>query len=119
MEHAHGIYACLDDELLVGQTVDVLEKDIFNAFAHQPESADKLVTASEGSLEVDGYAGHHGIYAFVMEVGKAHSVLEQELMTAVLRVVLVVGVVYNALKVTLIVAHLHLQFVLIGHVERV
>ena len=85
-----------------------LGEDVFYAFLLEFEFGNELVAALQRCLELHVEACHYGVCTLFVEFGEAHSVGEQELMACVLDVVLVVGVVDNALKVAFVVSDLHL-----------
>ena len=111
VDDAHGFDLRLDNDLHVGQAVDVLVEHVLDAVLLDVELADELVAALERGLELHVEARYNSVGALLMELGEAHSVGKQKLMAGVLDVVLVVGVVNYALKVAFVVAHLHFEFV--------
>ena len=87
-----------------------MQEDIAEPFFLQVQFRDELVTAAQGGLELHVQPRDHGVCALLMKSRETDAMGKQELMTGMLDIVLVVGVVDNALKVTFIVAYLHLQF---------
>ena len=55
------------------------------------------------------HAGHHGVDAALVQLGKTDAARTQKLVAGVLGVVLVVGIIDNALEVALVVAYLEVE----------
>ena len=106
VDEAHGVHLGAHAQLEVGQAEDVLHEDVAQAVFLEPQLADVFVAAAQWCLELHGEPGHYCVGASVVQLGEADAVGEQELVAAVLEVVLVGGVVDNALKVAFVVAHL-------------
>ena len=86
-------------------------EDIADALLTYPEAGEELVAAAERRLVVNRDASHDGDDVLLQHLGKAYACLEQEFVPRVLHVMLVVGIVDDALEVALIVANFHLQLV--------
>lgn len=109
MDETHGFHRGLEHWAMVRGSVDVLHKDVFDAFLAECQTGVELITAAERGLEVELHTCHDSVDALLMKLGETDSLRKQEFMTGVFCVVLIVGIVDNALKVTLIVAHLHAE----------
>ena len=94
----------------VRQAEYVLIKHVFDAFFLNAQLADKAVSAFQGRFESHVQPCHYRIYSLRVQVGKTDALCEQELVPGVFDIMLVVGIVYDALQVAFIVAYLHLQF---------
>ena len=100
----------LEADGFVGGPVDVLVEDVLEAVLLEPQTGDELVVAAQGSLVLQFHAGHDGIDASGVHLGKAKATLLQEQVTGMLGVVQVVGIVDDTFDVALVVAHLHTGF---------
>ena len=89
--------------------VDVLLKDVTNAFAVDVEAGKELVSTTERCTIVDGDTAYHNVDALAMKVFETDADTLNKLVTGDLEIVLVVGVVDNSLDVTFVVARLQLQ----------
>ena len=70
----------------------------------------ELVVAAQGCLKLQIHAGHNGIEAFFVHLGKRKTTRLQEQVTCMFGIVEVVGIVDNAFDVALVVANLHTGF---------
>lgn len=107
MYYTDGFYGSFDDDFHVGKTEDVLIKYVFDAFFLEIELGDKLIAAFKWGLEGHIEAGYYGVDAFGVELGETDAGSRQKFVTGVLYVVLVVGVVYDALQIAFVIAYLH------------
>ena len=89
--------------------VDVLLKDVTNAFAVDVEAGKELLSTTERCTIVDGDTAYHNVDALAMKVFETDADTLNKLVTGDLEIVLVVGVVDNSLDVTFVVARLQLQ----------
>ena len=83
---------------------------IFDAFLCQTKSGHKFIIGSQGRLKLHGHAGHYGIDTFFVHLSETQPALFQKQMTGMLTIVQVIGIVYDAFDVALIIAHLHARF---------
>lgn len=102
---------------LVGQAEYVLHEHILDALLAQRQPRHERVAAAQRQFEGHVEPCHHGVDAPVVQVGETHAVRPQKFMARVFDVVLIVGIVHDALKVAFVVAHLHRQFEDIVHVD--
>ena len=111
VDDANGIDLRTNTQFLVACTVDVLHEDIADAFFLNPETAVEFITATKRHLELHGQTCHDTIDALIVKTCKTNTVTEQKLMTCVFDIMLIIGIVDNALKVTFIIANLHAECV--------
>ena len=69
---------------VVGLSENVLMEYVLDAFLRQTELRDKCVVAAQWRLELQIHAGHHGIGALFVDLGKANTQTSQEEMSRVL-----------------------------------
>ena len=98
-----------DNGLVVGQAEDVLHENVFDALLAQGEARHETVAAAQRRFERHLQTRHDGIRALLVQGGEADALGTQKLVARMLDVVLVVGIVHDALQVALVVAHLHFQ----------
>ena len=110
VDEAHRFYSCLDNRLQVGQAEYVLVEHIFDALFLDVQLRQELVAAGKRSFESHAEACYNRVDALPVQFGKADSGGGQKLMACVFDVMLVVGVVHNALQVAFVVADFHFQF---------
>ena len=84
--------------------------DIFDSIFLNIQLRHELLAAAQGCLERHCQSGHDRINSFVVQFRETQAYARQEFMTCMLDIMLIIGIVDNALKVAFIVAHLHLQF---------
>ena len=106
---ADGFDGGADNGLVVGQAEDVLHENVFDALLAQGEARHETVATAQRRFEGHLQARHYGIRALFVQGGETDALGAQELVARMLDVMLVVGIVYDALKVALVVAHLHFQ----------
>lgn len=97
-------------QTVVGQAVEVVIEHVFQSVFAQGYFRHKAVAASQGELELHFHTGHYGVDAAGVKVGKTDAAGAEELMPGVFGVVLVVGVVDNALQVAFVVAYFKGEF---------
>ena len=83
-----------------------MHEDVLYALFLQRKFRHEFVATAEGGLEVELHTGHNGIDTALVEFGKTHTTRTKKFVAGMLRIVLIVGIVDNALKVALIIAHL-------------
>lgn len=116
VDDANGIDLSTNAQLLVAGTEDVLHEDIADAFLLDPETAVEFITATKRHLELHGQTCHDTIDALIVKTCKTNTVTEQKLMTCVFDIMLIIGIVDNALEVALVIANLHAECVdIISH----
>lgn len=98
-----------DNGLVVGQAEDVLNEDVFDALLAQGKARHETVAAAQRRFERHLQTRHDGIRALLVQGGEVDALGTQKLVACMLDVVLVVGIVHDALKVAFIIAHLHFQ----------
>ncbi len=111
VDEAYGIDLGAHADFIIRCTEDVLYEYPLDAFFLHTDAHHVLIATAKGGLELYGDACHNGIGASLMKVHKAHAVAEQKFMTGMLQIVLVVGVVHDALHVAFVVAHFVAMFV--------
>ena len=114
VDDADGIDLGTDNDFVVGLAKDVLHENVLDTIFLYPEFGDEFVATFEWNLELHGESCHHTVDASLMEFGEADVVGKEKFVTCVFDVVLIVGVVDDALQVAFVVAHLEAQFVDIG-----
>ena len=107
VNEAHKVYHALEAELVVGGAVDVLLEYVAQPFLLYVEARDELVVASQRCFILQVHPCYHGVGAAPVHLGEAQSAPLQEQVARMLGVMQVVGVVYDALDVALIVADHH------------
>ena len=80
-------------------------EDVADALLHGSQAADVLVVGAQGGLVLYLEPRHHHVDALRVQLGEAHPAFQDEQMPRMLHVVLVVGVVHDALQVALVVAY--------------
>ena len=98
-----------ENQFFVGNTVDVLQENVFQSFLTKVKGTDKLITAAERHLEIHRHTRHYSIKSLLVHLCKVHPMGMQEFMAGMLGVMLIVGIVDNALQVAFIVADLKTQ----------
>ena len=88
---------------------DILIEDELGRTHSTAECRAVVVATAQALLIGDRYFGDEGIQAIFVHLAEVHAQALEELMSRMLHVVLVVGVVDDALQVALVVAHLHLE----------
>ncbi len=68
-----------------------------------------MLTATQTLLVGDRDFGDEGIESFLVHLPEVHAETLEELVSCVLHVMLIVGVVDDALQVALVVAYLHFE----------
>ena len=111
--YAYALDGTLEAYLAVGHADNLLVEHALDAVACDIELGAELIAAAQRGLVVECHLGDDKVVTGSTHIGKAEADGEEELMTRVLQVVLVVGVVDDALEVAFVVAHLHEQFVAI------
>ena len=86
-----------ENQFFVGNTVDVLQKDVFQSFLAKIKGADKFIAAAERHLEIHRHTCHHGIKSLLVHLCKVHPMGMQKFVAGMLGVMLIVGIVDNAL----------------------
>lgn len=97
VNEAYGFHDGLHCRFHVGQAEDILLEDIFDAFFFYGQAGEKLVTAFQRRFESHLQAGHHSVDALFVQFGETDALRAQKLVAGVFDVVLVVGVVDDAL----------------------
>ncbi len=98
-----------ENQFFVTSTVDVLQENVFQSFLTKVKGTDKLITAAERHLEIHRYTRHYSIKSLLVHLCKIHPMGMQEFMAGMFGIMLIVGIVDNALKVAFIVADLETQ----------
>lgn len=98
----------LEDGSAVG-FVDVLLEDKFGATALEVETADERVVGAERGQIVGIDVGEDGVDALTVHLGESDADLAAKLVASVLEIMEIVGIIYNALVVKLVVANLHIN----------
>lgn len=98
-----------DNGLVVGQAEDVLNEDVFDALLAHGKARHETVAAAQRRFERHLQTRHDGIRALLVQGGEADALGTQKLVACVFDVMLVVGIVHDALKVAFVIAHLHFQ----------
>ncbi len=106
VDEAYTIYFGTDAEFLIRKTINVLKELVLDTVLLDSYSCHIFVATLEWNLELHGEACNHGICSLFVKFSKTDIVGEKELVTCMFEIMLVVGVVYNTLKIALIVAHL-------------
>ena len=116
IDDADGFDLGTNHDFVVALAEDVLHENVLDTVFLYPEFGDEFVATLERNLELHGESSHHTVDASLMKFGEADVVGKEKFVTCVFDVVLIVGVVDNALEVAFVVAHLHFEFVdVIGH----
>ena len=98
-----------ENQFFVTSTVDVLQKDVFQSFLAKIKGADKFIAAAKRHLEIHRHTRHYSIKSLLVHRCKVHPMGMQEFMAGMLGVMLIVGIVDNALQVAFIVADLEVE----------
>ena len=106
---ADGFDGGADNGLVVRQAEDVLHENVFDALLTQGEARHETVAAAQRRFERHLQTRHDGIRALLVQGGEADALGTQKLVARMLDVVLVVGIIHDALKVAFVIAHLHFQ----------
>ena len=101
----HAVHLCLAAELVVGLAKDGLVEDVADALLLGHQAADIFVAGTQRHLVGDFKPCHDDVDALVVQLGETHPAVEHIEVTRVLHIVLIIGVVYNALNITFIVAN--------------
>ena len=88
---------------------DVLMKDELGRAHRTAQSRAVMVSAAQALLVGDGDLGDEGVESIFVHLPEVHAQTLEELVARVLHIMLVVGVIDDALQVALVVAHLHLE----------
>ena len=88
---------------------DVLVEDELRGAHRTSKSRAKVLTATQALLVGDGDLGDEGVESIFVHLPEVHAQTLEELVARVLHIMLVVGVIDDALQVALVVAHLHLE----------
>ena len=96
VDEADEFYGCLEAELLIAGTEDVLMEDVSHALLLQPQARKEFVIASQRNLVLAGSFSPPRIHALIVHFGKAEAAFLQEEMAGMLHVVQIVGVVHDA-----------------------
>lgn len=88
---------------------DVLMEDELGRAHRTAQSRAVMVSAAQALLVGDGDLGDEGVESIFVHLPEVHAQTLEELVACVLHVMLVVGVIDDALQVALVVAHLHLE----------
>ena len=79
-------------------------KDVLDTLLLHVEFGDKLVTTPQGSLESHIDTCHYRVYPLLVQSGKADAGTQQKLMARMLQIMLIIGIIDDALQVAFIVA---------------
>ena len=109
VDEADEFYGCLEAELLVAGTEDVLMEDISHALLLHPQTLEEFVIASQRNLVLQVHSRHHSIHALVVHFGKAEAAFLQKEMAGMFHVVQIIGIVHDALNIALIISYFHLR----------
>ena len=88
---------------------DVLMEDELGRAHRTAQSRAVVVAAAQALLVGDGDLGDEGVKSIFVHLPEVHAQTLEELVARVLHIMLVVGVIDDALQVALVVAHLHLE----------
>ena len=111
VDDADGFDLGTNHDFVVALAEDVLHENVLDTVFLYPKFGDEFVATLEGNLELHGESRHDTVDASIVELGEADVVGKEKFVTCVFDVVLIVGVVDNALEVAFVVAHLHFEFV--------
>lgn len=74
-------------------------KDVLDTLLLHVEFGDKLVTTPQGSLESHIDTCHYRVYPLLVQSGKADAGTQQKLMARMLQIMLIIGIIDDALQV--------------------
>ena len=100
----NAIHLCLAAELVVGLAKDGLVEDVADALLLGSQTAHILVAGTQRHLVFDFEPRHHHIDARLVQLGETYTPPDNVKVSRMLHVVLVVGIVYNALNITFVIA---------------
>ncbi len=106
IHYTHAFDLRLDALHIVRLAIDVLLEDIAHAFAINIEAGDKLLSTAQWRSVIDGDTADHDINALVVQFFEADADALDEFVAGHFEVVLVIGVVDNALDVAFVIASL-------------
>lgn len=109
--YAHAFYCSLEADLAIRNSDNLLVKYILDTLFGHIELRAKFITAAKGCFVVQCHFRHDEVIAFCAHIGKAKADGEEEFVAGMLQIVLVVGIIDNALKVAFVVAYLHQEFI--------
>ena len=98
-------------DFVVGLAEDVLHENVLDTVFFYPKSRDEFVATFEWNLKLHGESRHDTVDASLMKFGEADVVGKEKFVTCMFDIVLIVGVVDDALEVAFVVAHLHFEFI--------
>ena len=111
IDEADGIDVSTNDDFVVALAEDVLHENVLDTVFLYPKFGDEFVATLERNLKRQGESSHHTVDASLVKFGEADVVGKEKFVTCVFDVVLIVGIVDDALEVAFVVAHLHFEFV--------
>ena len=111
IDDADGFDLGTNHNFVVALAEDVLHENVLDTVLLYPKFGDEFVATLEGNLKLHGESRHNTVDASIVELGETDVVGKEKFVTCVFDVVLIVGVVDNALEVAFVVAHLHFEFV--------
>ena len=102
---------CLNNYFTITLTEYILIENILDAFFLHIQFREKLITAFQRCLESHIDACHYRIDPLLVKCRKTDTGRQQELMARMFQVMLIIGIIDNALQVAFIVAHFHCQLI--------
>ena len=116
IDDADGFNLGTNHDFVVGLAEDVLHENVLDTVFLYPKFGDEFVATFEWNLKLHGESCHDTVNASLMKFGETDVVGKEKFVTCMFDVMLIVGVVDDALEVAFVVAHLHFEFVdVIGH----
>ena len=97
MVEANAVEAADVAEFAIRETIDFLMEDVFYAFLAEIEFADKGIAWTEREFVGHLDTGNYEVDLLIVKSGETDIVFDEKLVASVLVVVLVVGVVDDAL----------------------
>ena len=83
----------------------------FDTITCNIELRTKFVATTKRRFIIESYLRHYKIIACCTHISKAKTDRKKKFMACVLQVMLIVSIIDDTLKVTLVVTHLHKEFV--------
>ena len=99
----NAIHLCLAAKFVVGLTENGLVKDVSDTLFLWLQAAHILVAGPQRHLVFDFEPRHHHIDARLVQLGETYTPPDNVKVSRMLHVVLVVGIVYNALNITFVI----------------
>ena len=111
VDHANRRNGCRNAKLHVGLAVNVLVENKSSAVSSDVQTRKESLLSVKRCLVFHRDFGHHHVQAFVVPFPEGLAFLLEPFVTGSLKIMLIVGVVDDALDVAFVVARLHFQSV--------